>query len=158
MKADQLRLYPIVQLSLQKNGLYSKLEMDTSDELDELKINTFDKLDELLHTVETRDLTAFRRVNFNFNIDDNDTDIDGLAVRTSCLLNALPLQTLQPDGRERTSNRRRRERRGVLEQLRSIEDCHLGKISDPARQTVASVGVPRGAHRDEHGRTSHAVP
>jgi hypothetical protein len=68
--------------------------MDTFDELDELKIDTFDKLDELLRTVEKRDLAAFRRVNFIFNVDDNDSDIDGLELRTARLLDALPqLQT-----------------------------------------------------------------
>jgi hypothetical protein len=74
----------------------NELEMDTSDELDELKIDTFDKLDELLRTVEKRDLAAFRRFNFICNVDDNDSDIDGLELRMARLLDALPqLQTLQ---------------------------------------------------------------
>jgi hypothetical protein len=71
----------------------NELKIDTSDELDELKIDTFDKLD------EKRDLAAFRRVNFIYNVDDNDPDIDGLELRTARFLGALPqLQTLQLDG------------------------------------------------------------
>ena len=77
----------------------NELKIDTSDKSDELKIDTFDKLDELLRTVEKRDLAAFRRVNFIYNVDDNDPDIDGLELRTARFLGALPqLQTLQLDG------------------------------------------------------------
>ena len=47
----------------------NELKIDTSDKSDELKIDTFDELEELLCTVEERDLAAFRRVNFIYNID-----------------------------------------------------------------------------------------
>jgi hypothetical protein len=70
-----------------------------TDESDELKIDTFDKLDELLRTVEKHDLAAFRRVNFIYNVNYNDSDMDGQELRTARFLGALPrLQTLQLDG------------------------------------------------------------
>jgi hypothetical protein len=111
----------------------NELEMDTSDELDELKIDTFDKLDELLRTVEKRDLAAFRRFNFICNVDDNDSNIDGLELRMARLLDALPqLQMLQlygprlrtkgNGGVAATSNRRQHD------VLHGVEDCHLGQI------------------------------
>jgi hypothetical protein len=85
-----------------------ELKIDT-DELkidgDELKIETnklkitFDRLDELLRTVEKRNLATFRRVNFIYNVNDNDPDIDELELRTARFLGSLPqLQTLQLDG------------------------------------------------------------
>jgi hypothetical protein len=65
----------------------------------ELKIDTFDELDELLCTVEERDLAAFRRVNFIYNIDDGDLDIDWLELCTARFLGTLPQrQILQLDG------------------------------------------------------------
>ena len=67
----------------------NELEMDTFDELDELKIDTFDKLDDLLRTAEKHDLAAFRNVNFNYDVNHNDPDIDGLELRTARFLGAL---------------------------------------------------------------------
>jgi hypothetical protein len=56
-------------------------------------------LDELLRTVEKRDLAAFRRVNFIYDFDDYDPDIDKLELRTPRFLSSLPhVQTLQLDG------------------------------------------------------------
>jgi hypothetical protein len=62
----------------------------------ELKIDTFDELDELLCTVEERDLAAFRRVNFIYNIDDGDLDIDWLELCTARFLGTLPCNGLDP--------------------------------------------------------------
>jgi hypothetical protein len=76
-----------------------ELKTDTSDKSDELKIDTFDKLDELLRTVEKQDLAAFRRVNFIYNVEYNDPDMDRQELRTARFLGALPrLQRLQLDG------------------------------------------------------------
>ncbi|KAN0072853.1 hypothetical protein V8E54_008967 [Elaphomyces granulatus] len=76
----------------------NELKIDT-DESDELKIDTFDRLDELLRTVKKHDLAAFRRVHFIYDVDNEDSDIDGLELRTARFLGSLPhLQTLQLDG------------------------------------------------------------
>jgi hypothetical protein len=72
----------------------NKLKLDTNKP----NLHTFDRLDELLHTVEKRDLAAFRRVNFIYDFDDNDPDIDKLELRTARFLSSLPhVQTLQLD-------------------------------------------------------------
>jgi hypothetical protein len=77
----------------------NELRTDTYDKSDVLKIDTFDKLDDLLRTAEKHDLAAFRNVNFNYDVNHNDPDIDGLELRTARFLGALPqLQTLQLDG------------------------------------------------------------
>jgi hypothetical protein len=78
----------------------NELKMDTGDELDELKIDTVDKLDELLCPVEKCNLAAVRRVNFIYDVNDNDSDLER---RTARFLDALPhLQMLQLGGRRAT--------------------------------------------------------
>jgi hypothetical protein len=85
-----------------------ELEIDTDElkiDADELKIDinqelkiTFDRLDELLRTVEKLNLATFRRVNFIYDVNLNDPDIDKLELRTARFLGSLPqLQTLQLD-------------------------------------------------------------
>jgi hypothetical protein len=75
-----------------------KIDTNESDEL-LLKIDTFDRLHELLHTVKKRDLAAFRRVHFIYDVDDEDSDIDRLELYTARFLCSLPqLQMLQLDG------------------------------------------------------------
>ena len=56
---------------------------------------TFDRLDKLLRTVEKSNLATFRRVNFFYDVNQNDPDIDELELRTARFLGSLPqLQTL----------------------------------------------------------------
>ena len=70
--------------------------MDTGDELDELKID--DKLDELLCPVEKCNLAAVRRVNFIYDVNDNDLDME---LCTARFLDALlHLQMLQLSGQK----------------------------------------------------------
>ena len=89
-----------------------ELNIDTDElniDADELKIDThkrkitFHRLDELLRTVEKCDLAAFRRVNFMYDVNEYDLDIDKLELRTARFLGSLSqLQTLQLDGWEFT--------------------------------------------------------
>jgi hypothetical protein len=106
-----------------------KIDTNESDEL-LLKIDTFDRLHELLHTVKKRDLAAFRRVHFIYDVDDEDSDIDRLELYTARFLCSLPqLQMLQLDGAiTATSNRT-----GQRDVFQGIENCHLGQSWDAAQ-------------------------
>jgi hypothetical protein len=86
-----------------------ELKIDTDElkiDADELKIDTnklkitfFDRFNELLRTVEKRNLATFRRVNFIYDVNNDEPDIDELELRTARFLGSLPqLQTLQLDG------------------------------------------------------------
>ncbi|KAN0083193.1 hypothetical protein V8E54_002281 [Elaphomyces granulatus] len=132
----------------------NELEMDTSDELDELKIDHFDKLDELLCTVETRDLAAFRRVNFICNVNDNDWDIDGLALRVARLLDALPqLQTLQLDGPRGTGDLLLRAIADSVTSFTALKTVIWGRYRSPLNELL-----PLWGSHVEHIEVSVAEP
>jgi hypothetical protein len=119
--------------------------MTDIDELDELKIDgdelkidtnklkiTFDRLDELLRTVEKRNLATFQRVNFIYDFDDNDPDIDKLELRTARFLGSLPqLQTLQLDGWASTGRLLRRTIAEAITSFRELKTVIWGSHSSP---------------------------
>jgi hypothetical protein len=85
--------------------------------------------------VEKRDLAAFRRVNFIYDVNDNDLDIDKLELRTARFLGSLPqLQTLQLDGWDLTGRLLQRTvAEATMTSFRELKNCHLGQSSRPAR-------------------------
>jgi hypothetical protein len=109
----------------------NKLKLDTNKAT--VKLDTFNKLDELLRTVEKRDLAAFRRVNFIYDFDDYDPDIDELELRTARFLSSLPhVQTLQLDGWILTGRLLQRTiAEGTLMPFRELKTVILGSHDSP---------------------------
>jgi hypothetical protein len=107
----------------------NKLKLDTNKP----KLDTFDKLDELLRTVEKRDLAAFQRVNFVYDFEGNDPDIDKLELRTARFLSSLPhVQTLQLEGWALTGRLLQRTiGKGALMPFRELKTVIWGSHDSP---------------------------
>jgi hypothetical protein len=116
------------------------IKIDTGDELDELKIDTVDKLDELLCPVEKCNLAAVRRVNFIYDVNDNDSDME---LRTARFLDALPrLQMLQLGGQRATGELLLQVITNSVMAFAALKTVIWGKFSSPLNELLPCGGSP----------------